>query len=150
MVVLPTFCLTHLYGPCSQEGRRLDMGWDTAQNSGQALLGKACRIWGGGERCMAYKPQLLSPSPICTLITFSIQKGSQTQRLVKELQCPCSEQFSWQAGESTTKLTNRQPVAGRSSAANSKPTPCSVWGSLEGQTWAHPGHFMGMLNWTWP
>lgn len=29
---------------------------------------------------------------------FSIQKGSQTQRLVKESQRPCSEQFSWQAG----------------------------------------------------
>ena len=42
-------------------------------------------------------PQLLSPSLSCTLMKFSIQKGSQTQRLVNESQWPWSEQFNWHA-----------------------------------------------------
>jgi hypothetical protein len=42
---------------------------------------------------------LLSPSLSCTLIKFSIQKGSQIQRLVNESQWPWSEQFNWQAEE---------------------------------------------------
>lgn len=41
-----------------------------------------------------HSPQLLSPSLSCTLMKFSIQNGSQTQRLVKESQWPWSEQFS--------------------------------------------------------
>lgn len=45
-------------------------------------------------------PQLLSPSLSCTLMKFSIQKGSQMQRFVNESQWPCSEQFNWHAGSS--------------------------------------------------
>lgn len=39
-------------------------------------------------------PQLLSPSLSCTLMKFSIQNGSQMQRLVNESQWPWSEQLS--------------------------------------------------------
>ena len=48
----------------------------------------------------ANSPQLLSPSLNCTLMKFSIQKGSQTQRLVNESQWPWSEQFNWHAASS--------------------------------------------------
>lgn len=68
----------------------LHLGTEPLAEAVALLTRKGKREW--------YLPQLLSPSPSCTLMKFSIQKGSQTQRLVKELQCPCSEQFNWQAG----------------------------------------------------
>ena len=56
---------------------------------------------------LSISPQLLSPSPSCVLIKFSIQKGWQTQLRVNESQSPWLEQFNWQtAGGEGTILTN--------------------------------------------
>ena len=45
-------------------------------------------------------PQLLSASPSCVRMKFSIQKGWHTHLRVNESHSPWFEQFSWQTAES--------------------------------------------------
>ena len=77
-------------------------------------------------------PQLLSPSLSCTLMKFSIQKGSQTQRLVNESQWPWSEQFNWHAASrrrgsrSTGVRAGGGPPSGAHEDGMGPPDPC-LW-----------------------
>lgn len=70
---------------------------------------------------------------------FSIQKGSQIQRLVNESQWPWSEQFNWQAESTGKGKGQHEPEPDwQLPAPVTAPLLCDLWGnSLE----THPEGF---------